>query len=390
VITPRRCALPTLVAFFFLFLFASSLVACQGRPGDSEAGSTDSKAKSDSTATDEDSDEKEEAVPVQVALLARGAMEATLQSSANLEAEREVQVFAEATRRVVELKVEEGDRVQAGQLLARLQDGEQRNALGQAKALMDKFEREKNHLQSLHERGLTTDKALNDALSDFEQQRLAVEDAERQLGYASVRAPIAGAITQRLIKVGDQLQLGQHLFDIIDFESLVARVYIPEKKLPMLRPGQSVRVVARALRNEPFMATVQRVSPIIDARSGTVKATIAVGGQAGLRPGLFVEVAIISAVHEQALLVPKRALVYDNDQIFLYRVGEDGRAQRVLVQPVLADADHVEPAGGLAEGDQVIIAGQAGLKDGAKIEVVDPDAPEEQLAESDGDGDTGR
>jgi membrane fusion protein (multidrug efflux system) len=167
-------------------------------------------------------------------------------------------------------------------------------------------------------------------------------------------------------------------------------VFIPEKKLPMLGAGQPVRIVVRALSSKPYMGTVDRISPIVDARSGTVKATIAVGGQPGLRPGLFVEVHIVSAVHENALLIPKRALVYDNDQIFLYRVADEGHAERVLVQPILSNSDNVEPAMGFSDGDQVIIAGQAGLKDGARIEIVDPNAPREQLAEGDGEEEASR
>jgi hypothetical protein len=111
-----------------------------------------------------------------------------------------------------------------------------------------------------------------------------------------------------------------------------------------------------------------------------VKVTVAVGGQPGLLPGIFVDVELIIATSAQALRVPKRALIYDNDQIFLYRLKSDEEVERLLVVPRLADQDWIEPASGFAVGDRIVIAGQAGLKDGSKIEIVDPDAPAAETA----------
>ena len=380
---------PRLNSTLLLCAALLGLCACGKRGGEADAAqdaAADSTAvaekgeKKDDKADDAEQKKKDERVPVQVVALESGPMESVLRTAANLEAERSVQVFAEASRRITELFVEEGVRVAKGKVLAKLQDEEQQSALGQAQALLDKYERERNHQQSLHERGLTTDKALNDAISDYDRQRLAVEDAERELAYASVRAPIAGTVTSRLIKVGDNVTVGQHLFDIVDFESLVARVYVPEKNLGMLRKGLTARLTASAIRPEPYTAKVDRVAPIVDARSGTVKVTVAVGGQPGLLPGIFVDVELIIATSAQALRVPKRALIYDNDQIFLYRLKSDEEVERLLVVPRLADQDWIEPASGFAVGDRIVIAGQAGLKDGSKIEIVDPDAPAAEAA----------
>lgn len=390
--------IPRLASALALCLVLVASSACGKRESSADAAEASAEADSTKAESEDDKDkdkdkedEKDkERVPVQVVALETGPMESVLRSAANLEAERSVQVFAEANRRITELFVEEGMRVGKGHVLAQLQDDEQRSRLGQAQALLDKFERERNHQQSLHERGLTTDKALNDALSDFDRQRLTVEDAQRELAYASVKAPIAGTVTSRLVKVGDNVQVGQHLFDIIDFESLVARVYVPEKSLGMLRKGQVARLSANAIRPEPFVGRVDRIAPIVDARSGTVKVTVAVGLQAGLLPGIFVDVELIIATNDQALRVPKRALIYDNDQMFLYRLKGEDLVERVLVTPRLADQEFIEPASGFSAGDRVVIAGQAGLKDGSKIEIVDPNAPTEASAEETKTAEAGR
>jgi membrane fusion protein (multidrug efflux system) len=92
---------------------------------------------------------------------------------------------------------------------------------------------------------------------------------------------------------------------------------------------------------------------------------------------LYVDVALITAVHDDALLVPKRALVYDNDQVFVYRLAPERKVERLPVMPVLSNREFVEPASGLAVGDSVVIAGQAALKDGARVELYEEPSPTE-------------
>jgi membrane fusion protein (multidrug efflux system) len=328
----------------------------------------------------------EEPVPVDVAVLERGSIEAVLRSSANLEAESQVGVFSEAARRVERILVEEGDDVDAGDLLLRLQSDEQRSQLARVRSQLARAEREFERQQELHSRDLTSDLAFNDAAYELDQQRIALTDAERELSYTEVRAPIRGTITSRLVNVGDQVQIGQQLFDIVDFESLVARIYVPEKNLRELGTGLPARIYAAAVSDEVLEGSVLRISPVVDPRSGTVKVTVQVGGQPGLRPGLFVDVQLVTAVHENAVLVPKRALVHDGDLVYVYQLGEGRRVERLLIQPVLADRDFIEPAAGLAAGDTVVVAGQAGLENGALVKLVgEENPPSAQTAAAEGE-----
>lgn len=358
-----------------LALILATLVSCGRGPGSGDAAdAADSTSVRDSTVVSGTPvDEDEAAVPVEVVALGTGPIESVLRATATLEAETRVLVLAEASRRIVELLVEEGDRVQRGQLLVRLQDAEQSSALAKAQTLFDQAEREWERQKSLQEKGLTTEKAYNDALADLEQRKIEVSDAERELGYTRVRATISGTITQRFARQGDQVNPGQELFEIIDFDSIVARIYVPEQELGKMKPGQAARIFAPAVRAEPFEARVDRIAPVIDARSGTVKVTVDIGGQPGLLPGLYVDVVLVTAREDDALLVPKRALLYENARTFVFRI-EDGRAERVELRPTMADVDWVRPVDGFAVGDSVVVAGQASLKDGALVEVVRRDA----------------
>lgn len=367
-----------------LLVLALALAGCGGSNGSEAEASDADSAAADSTGAaarpenGDDGEEEDDPIPVDVAVLERGSIEAVLRASANIEAESEVMVRAEAARRVTELLVEEGDPVRKGQVLLRLQDEEQRNALAKAQSQLDKNQREYERQQALADQELSSDQALLDAKYAFDQASIALEAAERDLGYATVRAPISGTVTRRLVNLADQVQIGQELFEIIDFESLVARIYIPEKNLREIATGQTARVTARAVSEKPFPASVIRIAPVVDPRTGTVKVTVGVGDQPGLRPGLFADVELVTRTLDQALLVPKRALVYDNDQTFVFRIGDERRVDRLLVEPVLADRDFVVPGDGLAAGDSIVIAGQTGLKTGVKVRLVGEEPPKKQ------------
>jgi membrane fusion protein (multidrug efflux system) len=367
-----------LIASCLAVILLLTLVSCS-RDGD------DDRTWAEGAATEED--RPEEAVPVDVIALERGTIESALRFSATLEAERDVQVFAEAQRRVVELRVEEGDAVRGGALLIRLQDDEQRSALNKADVELRQATREFNRQKNLFERKLVSEQVFNDAALVFDQAEIAFEDARRNLTYTEVRAPFAGIVTERLVNVGDYVTLNQPLFRIVDFDSIVARIYVPEKELPSLTTGLDARLTAEAIGGASFVGTVDRISPVVDPGTGTVKVTVATPRQEGLRPGMYVEVELVTAVHEDALLLPKRAVVYDNDQLFVFRLGDERRVERIKIDPLLEDVDNIEPVTGLAEGDQIVVAGQSSLKDGALVRLPgDPD-PEDQDEDDQDNGD---
>ncbi len=342
------------------------------------AGSGEAKTF-ENGATDET--REEEAVPVEVAALGRGEIEAVLRLSSNLEAERDVQVFAEAPRRVTRLLVEEGDPVRKGQQLVQLQDEEQRSAVAKAEIELKESQRDYQRTKALHEQKLVTEELFTEAGYTVERNELALADARRDLGYTQVRAPIAGVVTERLVNLGDHVTENQALFRIVDFDSIVARIYVPEKDMARLAPAQPARLRADALGGLVFRGSIDRISPIVDPSTGTVKVTVATPRQERLRPGMYVEVELVTAVHDDALLVPKRALVYDNDQIFVFRMKEERRVERLRVTPLLENTDFIEPADGLETGDELVVAGQSGLKDNGLVRL--PGDPEKTADDED-------
>jgi len=381
----RRIVRPTTVPTILVITSLLMSTACARGGRDEEGGRTWREGAETGT------EREEEAVPVDVVTLERGPIEATLRYSATLEAERDVLVLAEASRRVEELRVEEGDRVRTGELLVRLQDEVQRSAVAKAEIRLDDAQREFERQQSLYDQSLISEQTWITARSEYDQAKIALDDARRELGYTRVTAPIGGTVTERMVNRGDFVTVNQPLFRIVDFDSIVARIYVPEKELGRLSPGLEARVTADALEGRRFAGRIDRIAPAVDPATGTVKVTVAIPRQEGLRPGMYVQVELVTDTHDDAVLLPKRAVVYDNDQMFVFRLGDERRVERLEVEARLETPDTIEPEGGLDAGDQVVVAGQSGLKDGALVRLPGDPVPgedDEDEASTDGEAAT--
>jgi membrane fusion protein (multidrug efflux system) len=306
------------------------------------------------------------AVPVEVATLTTGPLENALRFSANLEAEIQVQVLARAPGQVVKLLVEEGDKVEKQQVLLRLEDAEQRSAVKRAETELEQAKRVSDRQEELLSHGVVSDDAREQAQFELRRLQIAYDDARRTLQYTVVRATVAGTVTLRQVKLGDYVNPNQHLFDITDFGSIVAKVFVPEKEVVTVEKGQEVRLFSPTSPELGRKAVVERVSPVVDPRSGTAKVTIRIPDTSDLQPGAFVSVELVTAENPKAVLLPRKALVYDNDEAFAFRLVGD-RVARVPVEPLLQGKNHIESASGFAAGDQVVVAGQVGLKDNALV-----------------------
>lgn len=322
-----------------------------------------------------DENEKiEQAVPVEVVTLEKGAIESTLKSSWYLEAEEMVKVLARTSNRVKEILVEEGDEIVKDQVLARLEDHEQRTAVDKAKNQVDKMRAEYNRVKKLFDQSLISEKEFTDAKFEVRQLDLSLDEAQRQLEFTEIKAPISGTVTKRMIRIGDLISNNAELFEIIDFDSLVAFVAVPDKNLAQLGVDQPVRITTTARPGEVFPGYIKRISPIVEARTGMVKVTVGVRKTPLLRPGMYIEAEIVLATKKDALLISRRALVYDGDQLYVYRLKDNRRVERLLLVPRMMDKLNIEPMGGFSVGDQIVIAGHTGLKDNALVRLPgDPD-----------------
>ena len=367
-------------------LLAFSLLAgCQGKGPEGDAASTDKDKK------------ESPPVPVEVASPTRGQMLATYSGTASIEAFAEADVIAKVGGEVRQLLVEEGDLVKAGQVLAVLDGDRLRLELKQTEANMNKLEREYQRNLDLHDKGLVSVGAFENIKYELDALKAGYDRAKLELSYTSLRAPIDGVVAERFIKVGNTLNANDRTFHVTTLKPLIIYLHAPEKQYRKIQPGQASMVEVDALKGQRFPADVVRVSPIIDPASGTFKITIEVDDPSrNLKPGMFGRVHIVHEVHENALMIPREAIVVDGEEeaVFLIR---DCQAVRQQLSTGISREGQVEVLSGLSDEDRFVLIGQAGLKDGAKVQVVNesplpgelacnkPDADEPDTDEPDAD-----
>lgn len=319
-----------------------------------------------------ESDDGEETalVPVEVVEVARGDISAFFTGTATLEAEEETQVVAKVGGVVRQILVEEGDYVAASRVLAKLDDEKIAVQVERAHANLRNLEEEYRRSEELFKGSMISAREFQKAKYDYERQKAEYDLASLDLGYTSIRAPISGVIAERFIKVGNMVLTNQATFSVTGMDPLLAVLYVPERQLGKLRVGHSASLEVDAIHGESFAGRIDRISPVVDPSTGTVKVTVEVRDHAlRLKPGMFARVNIVHDVHINTMLVPKDAIIAEDRESCVFVV-RDSTAYRMTVETGYVNSSHIEVLSGLAEGDTVVTMGKGGLKDSSRVEVV--------------------
>jgi membrane fusion protein (multidrug efflux system) len=302
--------------------------------------------------------------------VAVGEAAAFYSGTAALEAEEEATVVARVGGVVEEILVDEGAAVRAGQALARLDDERLRLERERAEVELAKLERVYERTQTMHAKQLVSAERFEQIRSDYETQQVARDLAQMQLEYATVRAPIGGVVSARHIKTGNMIRENDPAFRVTDFDPLRAVMHVPERELNKLREGQTATLRFDALPGEVFTGRVTLISPTVDPETGTFRAIVEVRDPSRqVKPGLFGRVRIQYDQRDNALLIPKQAVLEEDNESAVFVV-QDSLAVRRTVTTGYANGDQIEILDGVAEGEQVVTTGQATLQDSARVEVI--------------------
>ncbi len=339
----------------------------------SNADSTTTYADSaltDTMATDSTDVDLPDSVPVETASAQRGDISSYLMFSSTIATEAAVEIHPETNGRVEAVLVEEGDHVEAGQILVKLDDEQVLIEERESEVELNHLEGGYKRTEEMFRRRLISTQEYEDKLYQLEQARLRREKAQLALEHTHIRAPFSGVLTTRSVQVGARVGPGGKLFDLVKREDLIARVHVPGQYLREVQVRQAAQIESDFLRDMVFEGYVKRISPVVDPQSGTFKVTLGIDDQwEHLRPGIFVTARIITDTHAGAILIPKEAIVYDGSDRFVFVV-RDSTANRVKLDAGFENSRFVEARSEIADTTQVIVVGQNGLKDQARIRVV--------------------
>ncbi len=345
--------------FFFLLivLALSSVIAC----GNNNQAQDRKKG---------DKDKQAEAVPVEVTSPARATMEATLNLTATAYSEERVPIYSEATGIVEGPPLEEGTPVRKGQVLARLKRQELDLALQLAESTFSKAQADFTRSQALYRDHLVSQDTYDQVQYALDQARIARNQARVELAKATITAPIDGVVAERLIRRGDLVKPQQQIFTLVNLDTIKANLYVPEKNLREVKVGSVVRVRSDVFPGELFEGGVERIAPVADPSTGTFKVTVTLPNPGTrLRPGMFLSTSVVVETRPEAMVIPKKSIVYDSEATMVFVVKGD-KAKKVPVKTGLTDLMNVEVVNGVAPDDQVVTVGQSGLKDGARVRIL--------------------
>jgi len=357
------------------------------------------------------------AIPVAVQSAVIGDIASYYEATATLEAEKQAEVLARVSGMVEALLAEEGDRLESGAALLRIDNDEYRLRVEQAMATTANQRARFERMQAMMDEQLATEEEFQAARSDLANAEADEGLARLNLSYTTVRAPFSGSVTGRMVDVGANVSSGTALFLMADFNPLLARVHVPSKEFNQLQRDQQVELVLDS-DGTRLSGRITLISPIIDPSSGTIKVTVEVPEYpAGTRPGDFASVRIVTELRHGVTLVPRGAVLTEKGESVVYVVAEaeaEGRgevsgenppggtppgapksakgpegaqgpegpkgaevggsiAERRMVELGFSDDRHTQILAGVQPGDRIVVKGQRSLKHGAPLKILEDD-----------------
>ncbi|HXN42158.1 MAG TPA: efflux RND transporter periplasmic adaptor subunit [Myxococcaceae bacterium] len=368
-------------AFSVFILIAAAIAAgCRSEPGAADAGG----------------------VPVQVVKVEWRDVADAIIVSGPLDPPpgRDVKLGALVIGRISQILVAEGDRVEAGQLLAQIETTPLRDGVMQAKAALDQAKAQDvnaagrwDRTLKLFDAGIAAGQEVDDARSQAVVARSAVKTSEAALSTAEnllrrseLRAPFAGLVAHIFAAPGEPVDgTGKPIVEVADTTVLELRGGLAAGQVERIRPHQPAEVRVDGLGNRAFPGEVFAVSPVIDPATGVATVRIRVNNPDGaLKGGTLGRAKIIAALHRHVLAIPREALIpLDRSTVSASQSGSIARAfavERVVngeasKQPVglgAMDEQWVEATSGLQEGELVIVQGAYALPDGTRVQIEHP------------------
>ena len=326
-------------------------------------------------------DKGPEAVPVEVVKASRRSIAASYNGTAALEARGEAQVVAKTSGLALQVYAEVGQQVRAGQALVRIDSDRATLQVAQSDVLVRKLQANFARAQQLASQKMVSANDLDQLRYDLENARASNRLARLELSYTTVKAPISGVIAERSIKPGNLVQINTPIMRIVDTSRLEATLNAPEREIETLKTGQAVQLSVDALPGKTFDGRIDRVSPVVDAGSGTFRVVCAFDGGGLLQPGMFARIRINYDQRANALVIPRSALLEDGTDPAVFTVRAE-KASRVPIKLGSIDGEWVEVLGGLKEGEPVVVAGKSALREGSVVQVIVPGSGPDKAADA--------
>lgn len=305
---------------------------------------------------------------VRVATVRAENLPSTTEITGTVRPLQRAQLAAKVMGTIDEFSATLGQRVAAGDLLVKISAGEINARVTQAQSQLNAARRDLDRERSLLTKNASTAEMVRGLEDRFSGAQAMVREAEIMLGYATLRAPFDGVVARKFAQPGDLASPGFPLLEIEGTAAFQVEAAVPDSLAAKLVRGTalSVEIPATGLT---FSAPLAELSSAADAGARSVLAKLTVPAGTAVRSGQFVRVLLVGA-RSRALLVPSAALSPLGQMERIFVVGPNNRAVLRLVKSGAPRADRIEILSGLDDGERVVIAPPAGLREGQTLEVL--------------------
>jgi len=302
----------------------------------------------------------------------------------SLEAVQGVDITAEITGKVVEVAVEDGAEIAAGQVVAELDADGLRAELRGARAEASLAEIQRDRQKRLREQNAVSESDYDRAASQLEQARARVDDVQSQLDKKTITAPFSGRLGIIQLDVGQYVSPGDPVVTLQTLDPISVDFTVPQQELARVEAGQPITVRVDAFGGESFDGRVVAISPKVNQQTRSVPVRGRLGNPDGrLRPGMFVDVSVELPEEEDVITLPQTAITYNpyGNSVFLVNETqtEDGKTEltveRKFVRTGATRGDQVQILKGISEGDRVVTSGQLKLRNGSRVQIEESPEP---------------
>ena len=310
------------------------------------------------------------AMPVEAVRPRRGEATSDILAVGGLQSDESVIVSSEIAGRVAEILFKEGQQVEAGALLAKLDGSLTQAELDDARARLDLADSNYKRTNVLAKGGNATQRANDEAFAGLATARATLSLIQARFDKLSILAPFPGVLGIRKISVGAYLSPGAAIVNLEKIDALKVDFKVPEVYLSRVSVGQTVELTVDALPGRVFTGTIYAIDPMVDVngRALTIRARLP-NTDLTLRPGLFARITVKGPSVQNVWLVPEEAVVPRGKDALIYQI-VDGKAVETKVRLGSRKAGEVEVLEGLIADALVVTSGQSRLRDGVRVDVV--------------------
>ncbi len=285
----------------------------------------------------------------------------------NLRAEQSIVIASEVPGKITEILVKAGQKVQAGDILMRLNNAKSRAALMEAKAVYQEENRKHGEYRKLHKKGALTKTELDAQASASAVAKARLDAAQAALDDHQLIAPFNGTVGLIDISVGQHVTVGQALLNFDDLSMMQLDVNVPEQYLSELAKKIEIQAYSKAYPNQMFTGALAAVDTRVNDASLNVRARIDIDNTKGLlRPGMMME-ASLQFAPSVSQVIPVQAVEYSGTKRFVYVVDAEGVAHKTQVELGARIDNSVTVEKGLNIGDRIVSQGLVAMRDGVKV-----------------------